>query len=749
MDCFVIRHERGPILNAFPNVVLRPNAAAAFFAEIIRRFGRQKNYYMTGVHTTAPFRNSTVEKRKQDPLIACLRRAVSRLELCTETDKELLQRFVGQRDEVAFAAIVQRHGPMVLRVALRTLHNEHDSEDVLQATFLVLSQKARMLRRPESLGSWLYGIAYRLALKSNAAAGERRNRERRVAATPVATPLAQMTLAEAQTILDEEICRLPEKFREPVVLCCLEGLARDEAAKQIGCPASVLKSRLEQARERLRRRLTARGLTLPCGFGAFLLLEGAARAAVPPALIDSTTKAAIALAAGEAASTVVTAKVAALTEGVLKAMLITKLKAVVYVVLLLGFMITGGSVLTYRTASAKGDQPAAAEAPAKAPQEKEAFTAWGKEVGGLQAGLGYKRGQKRAYRHGETLTLVVRVRNIGKEEVNFQYVRPFVEGPATVVDVEGKRVPQSDIHIPPLNVTQVQVKLAPGKEVELHELKRELRPASESGDKKLSTPYAIYATGKVTVRYERLVGPDTDPILSKLVTGKLELEIESNPPTATKQSGSLEGSKAGDRKELVQGIAFRWCPAGKFKMGEADDAVDVELSQGFWLGETEVTQGQWQILMGTSPWSGRTGVGARPSNATPPKEGSDYAASYIRHDDAISFCKKLTTQEQGAGRLSKSWKYALPTEAQWENACRAGTKTKFSFGDDESKLKQYAWFGDHSGKEPYARQVGLKKPNAWGLYDMHGNVWEWCNDWYEMGTSRDSAHSAFWRTGGW
>ena len=216
---------------------------------------------------------------------------------------------------------------------------------------------------------------------------------------------------------------------------------------------------------------------------------------------------------------------------------------------------------------------------------------------------------------------------------------------------------------------------------------------------------------------------------------------DAQPTAVQDQKVSFEGSKVGDKKELVPGIAFRWCPAGKFKMGEGEDAVDVELSKGFWLGETEVTQGQWKKLMGTCPWSGRTGVGARAStDTTPPKEGSNYAASYISYDEALSFCKKLTTQEQDAGRLPKSWKYSLPTEAQWEYACRAGTRTRFSFGDDESQLNQYAWFGDNVDKmkgdsvdemkEPHAHQVGLKKPNAWGLCDMHGNVCEWCNDWY-------------------
>ena len=226
-------------------------------------------------------------------------------------------------------------------------------------------------------------------------------------------------------------------------------------------------------------------------------------------------------------------------------MMLSKLKAVVAVVLVLGFMVTGATILTGRTAAAKVGQPPAADAPVKTPQKqeqvKEAFTAWGKEVNGLQAGLGYKPGQKRAYSHGETVRLVLRVRNVSKKEVKFQYLREFfLETPPVVTDDEGKLVPIG-VATAVGNHLPLEVNLAPGKEIELYELKRELRPASEANKLGEADVERLWASGKVCVQYERVFGNSSsgqiklDPLLSKLATGKLELEIKSDPPAATEK----------------------------------------------------------------------------------------------------------------------------------------------------------------------------------------------------------------------
>jgi formylglycine-generating enzyme required for sulfatase activity len=203
-------------------------------------------------------------------------------------------------------------------------------------------------------------------------------------------------------------------------------------------------------------------------------------------------------------------------------------------------------------------------------------------------------------------------------------------------------------------------------------------------------------------------------------------------PTSQRSASIFVGIHAGQVRD-DNGLKMKlvWCPPGTFTMGSPtdekgryinEDPVNVTLTKGFWLGQYEVTQAEWEREMQTMPWSGKEFV----------KAGDEYPATYVSWDDAMNFCRKLTETEQDAGRLSAGWKYVLPTEAQWEYACRAGVKSRFSFGDDEADLVEFGWFNKNArdAGEKYPHHVGRKKPNPWGLYDMHGNVWEWCRDVY-------------------
>ncbi len=170
-------------------------------------------------------------------------------------------------------------------------------------------------------------------------------------------------------------------------------------------------------------------------------------------------------------------------------------------------------------------------------------------------------------------------------------------------------------------------------------------------------------------------------------------------------------------------------PAGQFTIGSRTDEINrlndesqvpVTISRDFWLSDTEVTQRQWNDVMATRPWSGKDHV----------KDGDDYPTTYVNWNDASEFCQKLTQRERAASRLPPGFEYRLPTEAQWEYACRAGAMTAYCYGLDEDALGTVAWFARNTGS--HAKEVGRKLPNAWGLHDMHGNVWEWCRDWYEV-----------------
>ncbi len=208
-------------------------------------------------------------------------------------DRQLLERFTAG-DEAAFAELVERYGPMVWRLCRRLLQHEQDAEDSFQAVFFLLARRARAIRRSEAVGSWLYGVAYRTAMKARRSTTRRHEREKKAAgAMPEHQPWSQAACRELQRLLDEEVERLPEKYRAPFVLCCLEGMSRGEAAVELGWKEGTVSGRLAEARKQLEKRLARRGVTLSAVLTAGMLAQGTASAA-PVALLQATSTAVLA-----------------------------------------------------------------------------------------------------------------------------------------------------------------------------------------------------------------------------------------------------------------------------------------------------------------------------------------------------------------------------------------------------------------------------------------------------------------------
>jgi RNA polymerase sigma factor (sigma-70 family) len=290
--------------------------------------------------------------RRHNSLIGCLRRAASVSQSAHLSDGELLALHLASGDEAPFEALLRRHGPMVLGVCRRVLQNEADAHDAFQATFLVFLRKAATIIPRDMVGNWLHGVAYKTALKAQAMNRQRRanEREARAALPPGA---GHGALQDRLELLDEALSRLPAKYRSAIVLCDLEGKTIKEAANQVNCPPGTVASRLAGGRALLAKRLTRYGLCLTAATVAEALARGAVPPGIPKALVRSLVQAAATVAAGQQVANVMSAKVVALTERVVKTMLIAKLKTLTPVLLATVALGGGGVLWSYSTVMAQ------------------------------------------------------------------------------------------------------------------------------------------------------------------------------------------------------------------------------------------------------------------------------------------------------------------------------------------------------------------------------------------------------------
>jgi RNA polymerase sigma factor (sigma-70 family) len=270
------------------------------------------------------------------------------------SDAQLLERFVNQRDESAFELLVWRHSKMVLGVCRRVLRDAHAAEDAFQAAFFALARRAGSITRRESVGGWLYQVAYRMALRARNRRAKRCARECLLDDNPAVddsrNPASEAAWRELRSVIDEEVNRLPERYRVPFVLAHFDGLSNSAIARELSCPLGTVDSWLTRARERLRQRLARRGVTVSAGLLAVALSQEAARAAVPAALVVSLVRAAATAAVGPSACAAsLSPQVISLTEGVLRTMFLSKVKSVTGYVLAVAFVALGGTAFVQQT----------------------------------------------------------------------------------------------------------------------------------------------------------------------------------------------------------------------------------------------------------------------------------------------------------------------------------------------------------------------------------------------------------------
>jgi RNA polymerase sigma factor (sigma-70 family) len=304
-------------------------------------------------------------------------------------DGELLRRYVHARDEVAFEALLRRHGPMVLGVCRRLLVSAEDVDDAFQATFLILVRKARSIGDGERVGNWLYGVAYRVAIRARAQAARLRARQRALTDIPCEEPAGEALREELRLLVDEEVSRLPALYREAVVCCYLQGRTQEEAARVLGWPKGTVATRLNRARSLLRNRLIRRGLPLSAGALVGALRAGGAEAGVPAALVRAALRTTGRAVTGSA----LPGAIAGLANGVLRQSLVGRIKVVAAGLLALT-LVSGGGGLALRALNSHAVAPAKEADTAAGPAR---YYAW--------------REQSDAHRPGDRAQMAVRGRN--------------------------------------------------------------------------------------------------------------------------------------------------------------------------------------------------------------------------------------------------------------------------------------------------------------------------------------------------
>jgi RNA polymerase sigma factor (sigma-70 family) len=466
-------------------------------------------------------------------------------------DGELLGCFIECHDEGALACLVKRHAPMVWGVCRRLL-SHHDAEDAFQATFLVLVRKAASIVPREMVANWLYGVAHQTALQARRTAARRRAREVQVTVMPEPEVVQQDPWPDVRPLLDQELSCLPGNYRAVLVLCDLQGRTRKEVARQLGVPEGTVAGRLARARAMLARRLTQRGVTLSGGALAAVLAQNVAPAGVPDSVVSSTITIASSLAAGQVATGLVSVKVAALTKGVLRSMLLNKLRpALGMVLLLVGFGV--GAVWVAPSAPA---QPATERARAvkevSAPSE--------------QVSLG---------RHVESLTWLLTSVDTRKKTLSASWMRSVGHSTgwtSTFVDFEAEyRTPEPVGHfylkdVPLAERAQVFID---GQEGRLEDLKRGMR---------LTVRMATGKTGLV------LVEAHTQTVL---VTG---IDVQKNTLTVRTMGKDVTVPVAKNARVL---LAYH---SGEHKFTDLKVGMRVDLEIGVEGGKIAVTRIRGQTL---------------------------------------------------------------------------------------------------------------------------------------------------------